>query len=322
MTNNLYRDSLPQTQGELMLTDGGLETTLIFDDGFDLPEFAAFPLIATDGGRAALDAYYRSYVKVALDQRVGIVLETPTWRASTDWGAVLGFDAEDLRRLNADSVEFLQQLRAETETADTKIVVSGLLGPRGDGYVTGRQMSVNDARDYHRDQIRTFANAGADMISLITVTYEAEAIGAALAARAEGMPIAIAFTVETDGRLPSGASLREAIESVDAQTGRYPLSLGVNCAHPDHFSSVLADGGDWVDRIGLIRANASRMSHEELDNAEELDAGDAQELGRLYADLRSMLPGLQVMGGCCGTDDSHIAEIAKSCFDGGHVLAG
>jgi homocysteine S-methyltransferase len=316
MTKSLYRHRLPQTQGEVMLTDGGLETTLIFDDGFDLPEFAAFPLIATEEGRAALDAYYRSYVTVALDQGVGIVLETPTWRASADWGDVLGFSADDLRKFNTDTVEFLQQLRVDTETADTKIVVSGSLGPRGDGYVAGNQMSVDDAQAYHREQIRTFADAGADMVSIITMTYVDEALGAALAAQAEGMPIVIAFTVETDGRLPSGEGLGEAIERVDTATGRYPVSLGVNCAHPDHFSAVLADGGDWVGRIGLIRANASRMSHEELDNAEELDAGDAQELGRLYADLRELLPGLRVVGGCCGTDHKHIAEIAKNCIGG------
>lgn len=313
MTKSLYRDCLPQSKGEVMLTDGGLETTLIFESGFDLPEFAAFPLIATDEGRAALDGYYRSYVNVALHHRVGIVLETPTWRASADWGDILGFDADDLRRLNSSTVEFLQQLRAETESADTKIVVSGSLGPRGDGYVAGNQMSVDDARTYHREQIHTFANAGADMVSIITMTYAEEAIGAAHAARAEDMPIVVAFTVETNGRLPSGEGLGEAIERVDAETRGYPVSLGVNCAHPDHFSASLTDGGDWLGRVGLIRANASRMSHEELDNAEELDAGDAQELGRLYADLSDLLPGLRVMGGCCGTDDNHIAEIAKHC---------
>ena len=313
MTKNMYRDCLPQSLGEVMLTDGGLETTLIFDHGLDLPEFAAFPLIASTEGRAALDDYYRSYVNVALQHRVGIVLETPTWRASADWGDILGFDADDLRRLNSATVEFLQQLRADTESADTKIVVSGSLGPRGDGYVAGDQMSVDDAETYHREQIRTFANAGADMVSIITMTYAEEAIGAAFAAQAEGMPIVIAFTVETDGRLPSGEGLREVVERVDLATGGYPVSLGVNCAHPDHFSTALADGGDWLGRVGLIRANASRMSHEELDNAEELDAGDARELGRLYADLRDMLPGLRVMGGCCGTDDNHIAEIARNC---------
>ena len=313
MTKSMYRDRLPQSLGEVMLTDGGLETTLIFENGFDLPEFAAFPLIDSNEGRAALGDYYRSYLNVALHHRVGIVLETPTWRASADWGDILGFDADDLRRLNSATVEFLQQLRADSENADTKIVVSGSLGPRGDGYVAGHQMSVDDAEAYHREQIRTFANAGADMVSIITMTYAEEAIGAANAAKAEGMPIVIAFTVETDGRLPSGEGLGEAIARVDAATGGYPVSLGINCAHPDHFLTALAGGGDWLDRIGLIRANASRMSHEELDNAEELDAGDAPELGRLYAELRDLLAGLRVMGGCCGTDDSHIAEIAKNC---------
>ena len=300
-----------------MLTDGGLETTLIFDLGFDLPEFASFPLLESESGRKALLDYYRTYSRIAEDHGVGIVLETPTWRASADWGTVLGYDSEDLHRINTAAVDLLRQIRAEFEPGGTTVVISGNIGPRGDGYDPGDQMTVEEAESFHRAQIETFASAGADQITVLTMTYAEEAIGVARAAVSVDIPAIISFTVETDGCLPTSQPLGEAIEQVEAATSGSPLAYGINCAHPDHFTATLAAGGDWVERIGLVRANASRMSHEELDNAEELDAGNPVELGDLYADLRQLLPNLNVMGGCCGTDHTHIAEIGRAVIRAG-----
>ncbi|MDX2378572.1 MAG: homocysteine S-methyltransferase family protein [Acidimicrobiia bacterium] len=311
----IHRHDLPQANGQTLLTDGGLETTLIFDNGIDLPEFASFPLLDDEAGRAALLDYYRTYSDIARRHEVGIVLETPTWRASADWGDVLGYDESELARLNAAAVELLEEVRAAYEPTTT-VVISGNVGPRGDGYEVGERMSVEEAERFHTAQISALAGAGADLVTALTMTYVEEATGFAQAAAAVGLPAVVSFTVETDGSLPTGQPLGEAIGAVESATGGSPIAYGINCAHPDHFVDTLtaaADAGEgWVDRIGLVRANASRMSHEELDNAEDLDVGDRAELGGLYADLKRLLPNLTVMGGCCGTDHGHIAEIANS----------
>jgi S-methylmethionine-dependent homocysteine/selenocysteine methylase len=308
-----YRGHPPQVDANVFLTDGGIETTLIFDDGFELPAFAAFTLLSDEAGRAALVRYFESYVAIAVRDGVGIVLETPTWRASADWAGRLGCTLEELVAINRDAVELLLDLRQRHETAATPIVLSGCVGPRGDGYQVESTMTVGAARDYHALQAGTFADTEADLITAITMTYVEEAVGVVEAARAAGMPVVISFTVETDGRLPSGQSLGEAIDAVDAATGRYPLYYMVNCAHPTHFTRALEGTPTWAARLGGLRANASTLSHAELDSAEELDAGDPLDLAVRYRELREQLPALRVLGGCCGTDHRHIDAISKAC---------
>jgi S-methylmethionine-dependent homocysteine/selenocysteine methylase len=308
-----YRNHLPQLDATTFLTDGGIETTLIFDDGFELPDFAAFALLADPEGRAALDRYFDSYASIAVRDEVGIVLETVTWRASADWAARLGYSMEALEAVNHDAVDLLVGVRARHETPNTPVVISGCIGPRGDGYQAGVAMSVDEARAYHGVQARAFAASEADLITAITMTYVEEAIGLTEAARAAGMPVVISFTVETDGRLPSGQLLGEAIEAVDAATGAAPAYYMVNCAHPTHFSHVFEGAPAWAARIGGVRANASMLSHAELDEAEELDRGNPSELADRYLELRAALPGLRVLGGCCGTDHTHIDAISSAC---------
>ncbi|WP_054814688.1 homocysteine S-methyltransferase family protein [Nocardia arizonensis] len=305
------RPTPPWPEGAMLLTDGGLETTLVFHEGLDLPDFAAFPLVTTAPGRAVLRRYYRAYAEIARRHGLGIVLDTPTWRASADWGARLGFDADDLAAINGAAVALVDEIRAESAPG-TPVFRSGNVGPRGDGYQVGARMTVRESREYHRPQVAAFAAADADLVTVLTMTYAEEAVGVAEAARAESMPVAVGFTVEIDGALPSGQSLAEAIEQVDAATGGYPVHYGINCAHPDHFASTLRSE-PWAERIGLLRANASRLSHAELDEAAELDTGDPAELGEQYAALRRRFPNLVVLGGCCGTDDRHVAAIAAAC---------
>jgi S-methylmethionine-dependent homocysteine/selenocysteine methylase len=309
--------TLPQLDAEIFLTDGGLETTLIFDDGIDLPDFAAFGLVDDDAGREALVRYYDRYAEIAVRDGVGIVLETPTWRASADWAARQGYSLEDLVRVNRDAVTLLEGRREDHATAASPVVISGCIGPRGDGYQPGELMSVEEARRYHGVQARAFADAGVDLITAITMTNATEAQGVVEAARAVEAPVVISFTVETDGVLPSGEGLGPAIEAVDAATGDYAAYYMVNCAHPDHFATVLDPAQAWTGRIGGIRANASRMSHEELDEAEELDRGDPAELGGLYRRLREVHPQVKVLGGCCGTDHTHIDAISAACLASG-----
>ncbi len=308
-----YRHHLPQLDAATFLTDGGIETTLIFHDGFDLPDFAAFALLADPAGRAALHRYFDSYAAVATRDEVGIVLETPTWRANADWGARAGYGVEALEAVNRDAVDLLVEVRGRHETPSTPVVISGCIGPRGDGYQVGATMTVDEARNYHALQTRAFATSEADLVTAITMTYAEEAIGVTEAARSAGMPVVISFTVETDGRLPSGQPLGEAIEAVDAATGAYPAYYMVNCAHPTHFATVFDGSPAWAARIGGVRANASKLSHAELDEAEELDAGDPADLAERYAELRAALPRLRVLGGCCGTDHSHIDAISQRC---------
>lgn len=304
---------LPQLDAPVFLTDGGIETTLIFHDGFDLPEFAAFTLLDDPAGRAALDRYFDAYAEVAVRDRVGIVLETATWRASNDWGSRLGYGPEALDDVNRRAVEQLFAVRERHQTPETPIVISGCIGPRGDGYVVGQTMTADEARAYHSRQVRTFAASGVDLVTAITMTYAEEAIGVATAAAAAEVPAVLSFTVETDGRLPSGQPLGEAIEQVDDATGASPAYYMVNCAHPTHFRHVLEGSPAWARRLGGVRANASTLSHEELDAAEDLDRGDPQELADRYVELRRLLPELRVLGGCCGTDHEHIAAISAAC---------
>lgn len=308
-----YRDHLPQLDADLFLADGGIETTLIFDDGFDLPDFAAFPLVGDAGGRTALVRYFESYLQIARRDGVGIVLETPTWRASADWAARIGLSAEELVAVNRDAVALLADLRRRWEAPTTPVVISGCIGPRGDGYQADVTMDVEEARRYHALQVEAFAASEADLVTAITMTYAEEAIGVVEAARAAGVPVVIAFTVETDGVLPSGQPLGEAIEAVDAATDGGAAYYMVNCAHPTHFAHLLEERPAWADRIRGVRANASTLSHAELDEAEELDPGDPADLADRYRALRDVLPGLTVLGGCCGTDHRHVDAISTAC---------
>jgi S-methylmethionine-dependent homocysteine/selenocysteine methylase len=305
-----YRNELPQLAGDLFLTDGGLETTLIFHDGIDLPEFAAFVLLENKDGRESLRKYYREYANIARDYHVGFVLESMTWRASQDWGEKLGYSPEQITDFNRKSIDLLQGIRSEYEGAIPHMVINGCMGPRGYGYSEDISMTVDEAEAYHRTQIATFRETEADMVASFTIPNITEAIGIALAAKAEGMPVVISFTVETDGRLPSGEMLQDAIEQVDATTDGTPAYYMINCAHPTHFADVLG-ANSWTNRIRGVRANASTKSHAELDEATQLDEGNLEELGSRYLDLVDRLENLNVLGGCCGTDYRHVAEICK-----------
>jgi S-methylmethionine-dependent homocysteine/selenocysteine methylase len=305
-----YRSSLPQLTPQLFLTDGGIETSLIYHDGFELPEFAAFRLLHSEGGREALRRYFRRYAEIARRHGSGLILESATWRASIAWGRKLGVSATQLVEANRQAIALLEEIRAEYASPQTPVIISGCVGPRGDGYVPTERMRVEDAERYHRPQVATFASTVADLVTATTMNYAEEAIGIANAARAVGMPVAIAFTVETDGRLPTGQALADAIAQVDAATDAYPRYYLINCAHPTHFAHVLRDGNPAWQRLRGLRANASRMSHAELNAATALDAGNPDEFALWYEALREDLPWLTILGGCCGTDHRHIEAVA------------
>ena len=297
----------------LYLGDGGLETTMIFERGLELPCFASFTLLDRPEGVDALRDYYRGYLEIAKRNGVGFTLDTPTWRSSSDWGEQLGYSSSALAEVNRRSVGLAEEIREAEETAVTPICLCGTLGPRGDAYAPDELMSAGEAERYHAPQIEVFAAAGVDMVAVYTLAYAEEGIGIARAAAAAGVPAVISFTLETDGRLPSGEKLQEAIERVDAETSGSAAYFMINCAHPSHFASTLEAPGEWKRRIGGIRANASRRSHQELDEATELDSGSPPELADEYLDLKQLLPEVRVLGGCCGTDHRHVEEICKAC---------
>jgi homocysteine S-methyltransferase len=286
------------------VTDGGLETDLIFHHGVDLPEFASFPLVADPAGRALLEAYYDGYVAVAGAAGQGLLLETPTWRANPDWAARLGYDADALDRANREAVVLVRGVQ-ERSGLDRTLVV-GNHGPRGDGYVAGERPDPDEAADYHSVQARSLAAEGVDLIHAMTISTPQEAVGVVRAARSVGVPVAVSFTVETDGRLPDGTTLADAVGQVDAVAP--PDWFGLNCAHPTHLARAL-DGGAWQQRVAGVRPNASTLTHAELDVMEVLDEGDLGLLTAGLDELRPQLPGLAIVGGCCGTDARHVAAL-------------
>jgi S-methylmethionine-dependent homocysteine/selenocysteine methylase len=303
MKNNLFNTGY-------YLTDGGLETTLVFHEGIELTHFAAFELLNSEDGRKVLRKYYNEYIKIAKNYHLGFVLETPTWRANSDWGYLLGYSPEDLDEINKRAVTFVKSIGDESgDTID--FVVSGNIGPRGDGYVVDKLMTVAESENYHSAQIKSFVEAGVNIVTAMTINYADEAIGIVMAAGKLNIPVVISFTVETDGKLPDGTSLKDAINKTDKATENYALHYMINCAHPDHFKDIL-DDGDWKLRIKGIRANASVKSHAELNESPVLDTGDKAELANGYSELKQLLPNLQVIGGCCGTDHTHMEVICEN----------
>ncbi len=303
------------------LTDGGLETTLIFNKGISLNCFAAFELLKNEAGRKAFEEYFQPYLSLAAQYQLGFVMESPTWRANADWGDQLGYTADELFALNKQSIDFVKELTQSYAQTLPHIIISGNIGPRGDGYKADNRMTTEQAMQYHLQQINAFAAAGAAIVTAVTITYSEEAIGIIQAAQSLQLPVVISFTVETDGKLPSGELLQDAIEKTDQATDNYTEHFMINCAHPQHFLPQLEQEGDWKYRVQGIRANASLKSHAELDESVTLDAGDKCLLAAGYVQLFQLLPELKVIGGCCGTDHSHMEEICKTLIEHEFLIA-
>jgi len=314
--------TLPHQTSDIFLTDGGLETWMIFIEGIDLPEFASFDMLKDDEGLATLAKYYRHYVEIAHSHDVGFIFDAPTWRGNPDWAAKIGYDRAALDAANRKAIRFMQELRVEASVDFSKpMLVNGAIGPRDDGYKPESFMSADAAQAYHAEQISSFQAAGTDMVTGLTMTYVNEAVGITRAAQAAGVPVVISFTTETDGKLPDGTTLKAAIEATDAATDNGPVYYMINCAHPGHFDHVLEAGEKWVTRIKGLRANASPMSHAELDEAEELDDGDPEDFGSRYLGIHSKMPHINVIGGCCGTDHRHIGAVAHACISHAAIAA-
>lgn len=313
-----------------------METQLVFQSDFVLREFSAFELLNSNKGMEFLRNYYRRHVNLATTKEedghhghLGFVLESVLWRANPDWLHQLGYTslAEDLPRLCQQAMDLLQEI--EKEFPSIPMVKSGTVGPRSDGYVAALEMTPQQAKEYHTPQIIAMKQAGADIVTAMTMNYINEGIGIALAAEQVGIPVVLSFTVETNGHLRTGETLQNIIETVDAATNGYPAYYMINCAHPTHFlstvSTITNSNGTtssttsqeeacyrWKSRLGGIRCNASRKSHAELDECEVLDDGNPVEFGKEYQELLKELPSVNVVGGCCGTDYRHVLEVKRA----------
>ena len=308
---SIYRNNLPQMTGEIFLTDAGLETDLIFNNGIEIREFAAHTLLPEDKGRAALENYLKGFLELADKTGSGLILDSPTWKAHMHWAQDLGATEGDLQSANQEAVDMIASLRKDFSDNAKPIVLNGVVGPRGDAYAPDQLLSVVESRNYHAQQLSWLAKTAVDMVTALTFTQADEATGFVLAAKDVSLPCVVSFTVETDGNLPTGQSMASAIEQVDKDSDGYAAYFMINCAHPDHFSHLLGDE-PWARRIRGIRCNASRMSHAELDECETLDDGNPHEFGSQYRQIKETMPWLNVFGGCCGSDLRHVTEIANS----------
>jgi S-methylmethionine-dependent homocysteine/selenocysteine methylase len=306
-----YRNKLPQLAGGVFLTDAGLETDLMFNHNIDIPHFAAHALLDNVSTRRSVQNYFRGYLQLACEHETGFILDSQTWKAHMHWAQDLAMSETELKQSNLDAVQLISGLRDEYSANSKPIILNGLIGPRGDGYAPEAALGADEAQTYHAKQIGWLAETEVDMVTALTFTQSGEAIGAVRAARSVGLPIVVSFTVETDARLPTGQTLKSAIEAVDAATDQAAAYFMVNCAHPEHFDHVLEDA-DWARRIRGVRCNASRLSHAELDACETLDDGDPDELAGQYMAITSVMPWLNIFGGCCGADLRHVTAIAHA----------
>lgn len=302
--------NLPQLNGHAMTCGGGFETWLQYVDGFKLRHFCAFELINDERGLECLKDYHRRLVEAAVENGFGVINEGLHYRASRDWGELIGFSRAALEEINIRGIEFYKDFAREYQSDETPMIVGGVIGPRGDAYNVGRTPDAAEAEDYHSEQILTFKKAGADLVTAATFSSVEEATGLARAARAADMPVVISFFVAKGGKLKGGETLEEAIASVDAATDKAPVYYMINCTHPTEFEAGLIDG-NWSKRLGGFMPNAVAMETLDLCKLGHLEDGDPAELGGQMASLARRFPHINVWGGCCGTDGRHIGQIAR-----------
>lgn len=308
------QSGLPQLNKQHMTCGGGFETWMQYVDGFELRHFCAFELLNDERGVACLRDYQRKLVEAAVANKFGVINEGLHYRASRDWGELIGFSSEALEEINIRGIEFYKDFAREYDSPDTPMLVGGVIGPRGDAYNVGRTPNAAEAEDYHSEQILTFKKAGADIVSALTFSSTEEAVGIARAAKAADIPVVISFFVAKGGRLNGGETLEEAITKVDAATGNAPAYYMINCTHPTEFEPALTDGA-WTERLGGFMPNAVAMETLDLCKLGHLEDGDPKELGGQMATLARRFPHIHVWGGCCGTDGRHIGQITQQVLE-------
>lgn len=300
----------PREDGLLYLAEGGVETEIMYRHGHRLREFAMFELMDDPAAVTDMRDMYRRYLDVAARHGFAVLMAGFDYRASPDWGDKLGYSPEGLREMQHKCIDFLRDAARPYADQLPRVAVAGCIGPRGDAYALNHDITAEEAEAYHAIQMDTLRDCGVDIVWAATINNVPEAVGIARAAAAAGLPLNLSFTLDSDHRLQSGPSLREAIEATDAQAGAaQPDSYGINCSHPLEFEPAL-EPGDWVRRIRSLRPNAAKMDKVALCQLGHIEEGDPEDLGRTMGDLARRMPDVDIWGGCCGTWDKHFDRIA------------
>jgi len=299
-----------QRDGVFYLTEGGQETEIMYRHGHDLPEFAMYPLLDDPAAMTDLRSMYTRVLDVAAKHGFVAMLGGLDYRGSPDWGDKLGYSRAGLAEALERGIDFLRDVARPYEGQLPGILIGGAVGPRGDAYALNRTITADESEDYHGFQIDVLKGAGVDFITAMTFNSVAEAIGVARAAASAGLPLSMGFMLDSDHRLKSGPTLREAIAAVDAETGdARPDFYGINCSHPLEFEPAL-EPGDWLSRLRSLRPNASAKEKIELCQIGHLEEGDPVDLGERMGSLARRYPHVDIWGGCCGTWDRHLDQIA------------
>ena len=287
-----------QRDGVLYLTEGGQETEILYRHGHELPEFAMYPLLDNAQAMSDLESMYRAILDVAAEHGFAALISGLDYRASPDWGEKLGYSRTGLADAVEQSIAFLRDVSRPYQGQIDQILISGMLGPRGDAYSLNRTITANEAEEYHSFQLEILKRAGVDIAGAVTFNNIPEAIGVARAAARIGVPLAISFTLDSSNRLQSGPTLKEAVEAVDAETGdARPDFYGINCSHPLEFEPAL-EPGDWIFRLRSLRPNASARDKMELCAIGHLEEGDPADLGERMGTLARKYPHIDIFGGC------------------------
>lgn len=305
-------NSLPQLNGQICLTEGGIETYMQYKKGHELKSFCLFDLMNDPDAVSDLRVYHERLIEVALKHKVGAILDGIHYRTSRDWGELLGYSRQGLKEIVIRGVEFYKDLARQYQTAHSPMPVSGVVGPRGDAYAIGHIMTAAEAQDYHAEQIETMKLAGADFATALTFSQVDEAIGVVRAAQTFDFPVVVSFALGADGHLKTGVPLADAITAVDQATQNGPAYYMINCTHPVDFASAFEDPGPWINRVCGLRPNASSLAHGVLCQLGHLEEGNPDELAEQMADMANRFPHINVWGGCCGTDYAHIDKIASA----------
>jgi S-methylmethionine-dependent homocysteine/selenocysteine methylase len=300
-----------QRPNKLFLTEAGIETELMYKWGFEIPHFAMFALLENDQIVSTLRGMYRSYLDVAAKHEMSFLMGGFDYRASPDWAELLGYGPEALKEANLRCLDFHRQMGAEYASDVPEAVTMGCVGPRGDAYQLNRTISEAEAEDYHSVQLTTLRDAKVPLVYAATFNNIPEAVGVVRAARRLGLPIALSFSLDSNSKLKSGPSVKEAIEAVDEATDRAPEFYAINCSHPVEFEPAL-EPGSWIERLRNLRPNASKMEKIALCKLGHLEEGDPIELGQLMGQLAKRYPHMDIWGGCCGTGEVHLEEIARN----------
>lgn len=300
-----------QQDGRFYLSEGGTETEFMYKHGFELPHFAMFPLLDNPKASAKMKDMFRSYLDVAADHNFCALMGGLDYRASPDWGELLGYSPAGLADANLQSIEFLRDVASEYSSDIPETLIQGLIGPRGDAYARNESITESEAEDYHAVQLETLKKADVDLALAMTFNNIPESVGVARAAAKIGVPLGISLSLDSNSKLNSGPSLADAITTIDKETDQSPEFYLINCSHPLEYEPAI-EPGDWVKRIRGVRPNASKMEKIALCKIGHLEDGDPEELGVLCGDLAQRYPHMDIWGGCCGTWNNHLDQIARN----------